>query len=50
MVSENGEFPGWGIALIIIGSLAFAAAIAYLVKLKSSVRPNRESEVEKSLL
>jgi hypothetical protein len=43
---------GWAIALIVIGSVAVAAGVGFLVYLKvvKGKRPNRESEVEKSLL
>lgn len=52
LVSGSDEFPGWAIALIVIGSVAIAAIAGYLlfVKFVKGKRPNRESEAEKSLL
>jgi hypothetical protein len=49
----EGGLPGWAIALIVIGSVAVAGVIAYVlfVKFVKGKRPNRESEItEKSLL
>lgn len=52
IVQSNG-LPGWAIALIVIGSVAVAGVIAYVlfIKFVKGKRPNRESEItEKSLL
>jgi hypothetical protein len=49
---DSDGFPGWAIALVVIGSLAVAAGIGFVVytKLIKAKAPNRESETEKSLL
>lgn len=49
---DDGALPGWAIALIVIGSLAVAAGIGFVVftKFIKAKTPNRESETEKSLL
>lgn len=53
VVGDDTGLPGWAIALIVIGSVAVAGIIAYVLFLKfvKGKRPNRESEItEKSLL
>jgi hypothetical protein len=53
IIIKSSEFPGWAIALIVIGSVAIAAAIGFVVfkKFVQGKRPNRESETtEQSLL
>lgn len=48
---SSSSFPGWAIALIVIGGVAVLGAGGYIVFLRSKRgKPNRESEVEKSLL
>lgn len=52
-ISGSDGLAGWAIALIVIGSVAFAGLLGYVFFLKfiKAKRPNRESEVtEKSLL
>lgn len=52
-VAGSDSLPGWAIALIVIGSVAIAAIVGYVLFLKfvKGKRPNRESEItEKSLL
>jgi hypothetical protein len=51
--TSDSTLAGWAIALIVIGSVAVAGGIGFLVFVKffKGKRPNRESEVtEKSLL
>lgn len=54
LVAASGDtLPGWAIALIVIGSVAVAGVIGYIlfIKFVKGKRPNRESEItEKSLL
>lgn len=48
---ETDSFPGWAIALIVIGAVAVAAVGGYVLFVKFvKAKPNRESEAEKSLL
>jgi hypothetical protein len=48
---DSASFPGWAIALIVIGAVAVLGAGGYVILMRSKKgRPNRESEVEKSLL
>jgi hypothetical protein len=48
---DNG-LPGWAIALIVIGSVGISLGIGYFIYIKyiKNKTPNRESEVERSLL
>jgi hypothetical protein len=48
----DNSLPGWAIALIVIGSVAISGAIGYFIYIKyiRNKTPNRESEVERSLL
>ena len=50
---DTDGIPGWGIALIVIGSIAVAAIAGYVVYvkvIKKGGKGYRESETEKSLL
>jgi hypothetical protein len=53
IVNSDNAFPGWAIALIVIGSVAILAGVGFFVytKFVKGRRPNRESEsTEQSLL
>lgn len=53
LVPGDSGIPGWGIALIVIGSIAVAAVAGYVLYIKvirKGAKPFRESETEKSLL